>query len=332
MLPVSSQGLGKRILIFAVFALSSLFALPLVGKIDVIWAANPNIISVFPSIIYAIVKRCPVIQNVDDLWPEELYELGMLSEKSPFAKFAELLAKFSYKISKAITPISPGYIKVICGKYSVNPSKVYVIRAGVDVNKFKACNSANKCEKTFKVLYSGAFSVAYDFNQVLLAARLLENVKDVEFILQGGGELAPYLKARVKELKLGNVKIVDKILSRDEVAKLLSEADVLILPLRDFGRPYLGISSKLYEYQAVGKPIICCADGQPAEYVKETSSGIVVKPGDHEALVKAILYMKSNPGIARGFGENGREYVEENLSLKRIGHEMIRLLNRILKH
>ena len=66
--------------------------------------------------------------------------------------------------------------------------------------------------------------------------------------------------------------------------------------------------------------------------MKETSSGIVVKPEDHEALVKAILYMKSNPGIARGFGENGREYVEENLSLKRIGHEMIRLLNRILKH
>jgi len=42
----------------------------------------------------------------------------------------------------------------------------------------------------FKVLYSGAFSVAYDFDQVLLAAKLLENVKDVEFILQGGGELA----------------------------------------------------------------------------------------------------------------------------------------------
>jgi len=46
---------------------------------------------------------------------------------------------------------------------------------------------------------------------------------------------------------------MDRILSRDEVAKLLSEADALILPLRDFGRPYLGISSKLYEYQAIGK-------------------------------------------------------------------------------
>jgi glycosyltransferase involved in cell wall biosynthesis len=284
MLPIPSQGLGKRILIFAVFTVSSLFALPLVGKIDVIWAANPNIISVFPSMIYAIIKRCPIIQNVDDLWPEELYELKMLSEKSPLAKFAELLAKISYKISKAITPISPGYIRVICEKYSINPSKIHVVRAGVDINKFKPCNSANKRKETFKVLYSGAFSVAYDFDQILLAAKLLENVKDVEFILQGGGELTPYLKARVKELKLINVKIMDKILSRDEVAKLLSQADALILPLRDFGRPYLGISSKLYEYQAIGKPIICCADGQPAEYVRETRSGVVIKPGDHRTL------------------------------------------------
>jgi len=67
-------------------------------------------------------------------------------------------------------------------------------------------------------------------------------------------------------------------LSRDEVAELLTQADVLLLPLRDFGRPYLGISSKLYEYQAVGKPIICCAEGEPTRYVKEIISGIVVKP------------------------------------------------------
>jgi len=332
MLPVSSQGLGKRVLIFATFTVSSLFALPLVGKIDVIWAANPNIISIFPSIIYATVKHCPVIQNVDDLWPEELYELGMLSEKSPLAKFAELLAKISYKLSKAITPISPGYVKVVCEKYSINPNKVYVIRAGVDINKFKTRNSANKCKEAFKVLYSGAFSVAYDFDQVLFAAKLLENIKDVEFILQGGGELAPYLKAKVKELKLENVKIVDKILSRDGVAKLLSEADALILPLKDFGRPYLGISSKLYEYQAVGKPIICCADGQPAEYVKGTRSGVVVKPGDYEALAKTVLYLKNNSGLARELGDSGRHYVEDNLSIEKIGKEMMAVFNKVLRH
>jgi len=141
--------------------------------------------------------------------------------------------------------------------------------------------------------------------------------------------LAPYLKARVRELKLKNVKIVDNIMSREEVAKLLSEADALILPLRDFGKPYLGISSKLYEYQAVGKPIICCAEGQPAEYVKETNSGIVVKPGDYEALSKVVLYLKNNRDLARKLGDSGRRYVECNLTIEKIGKEMIVIFNKI---
>ncbi|MGB9830701.1 MAG: glycosyltransferase family 4 protein, partial [Fervidicoccus fontis] len=317
---------------FTTFVISSLFSLPLIGKVDAIFAANPNIISVFPSIVYAIVKRCPIIQNVDDLWPEELYELKMLNEKSLTAKFAELLAKIAYKVSKAITPISPGYIKVICGKYGVDSNKVHVVRAGVDLNKFKMRTSSNNNKKVFRVLYSGAFSVAYDFDQILLAAKLLENVGDVEFMLQGGGELAPYLKKRVEELKLRNMKVVDKILSREDVAKLLSEADALILPLRDFGRPYLGISSKLYEYQAVGKPIICCAEGQPADYVKETGSGVVVKPGDYRALANVIMYLKENPEAAEGLGVSGRKYVERNLSIEKIGSKMMLVFSYALRN
>ncbi|MCR6691287.1 MAG: glycosyltransferase [archaeon YNP-LCB-003-016] len=141
------------------------------------------------------------------------------------------------------------------------------------------------------------------------------------------------MKAKVKELKLENLKIMDKILSRNEVAKLLSEADALILPLRDFGRPYLGISSKLYEYQAVGKPIICFANGQPAEYVKETRSGIVMKPGDYEALAKAIIWLKENPKLALEMGENGRRYVEKEASIEAIGSKMKQILQALIaKH
>jgi glycosyltransferase involved in cell wall biosynthesis len=135
----------------------------------------------------------------------------------------------------------------------------------------------------------------------------------------------------VEELRLRNVRIIDKILSRDEVAKLLSEADALILPLKDFERPYLGISSKLYEYQAAGKPIICCADGQPAEYVEETRSGIVVKPGDYEALARAVLHLKNNPDLARELGSSGRRYVEDNLSIEGIGREMVAAFNKVLR-
>jgi len=328
-LPLASEGIFKRMLLFASFVGSSLFPLPFVGRIDVVWAANPNIIGVFPSLVYAFVKRCPLVQNVDDLWPEVLYDLGM-SRKSLFARLGEFLARIAYNVSPAITPISPGYVKVICGKYSVDRGKVHVVRAGVDLSKFMVNdNSFNSNKEDFRVLYTGAFSMAYDFDQVLLAAKKLEKADGVEFVLQGGGELANYIKARIKELKLKNVKVIDKIISRREVAKLLSEADTLILPLRDFGTPYLGISSKLYEYQAVGKPIICCAEGQPAEYVKETVSGLVVRPGDVEGLAKAVSYLRDNPRIAGELGENGRRHVKAALSCEKIGLKMRSVFERV---
>jgi glycosyltransferase involved in cell wall biosynthesis len=131
-------------------------------------------------------------------------------------------------------------------------------------------------------------------------------------------------------MKLRNVRIIDRILSREEVAKLTGEADALLLPLKDFGRPYLGISSKLYEYQAVGKPIICCADGQPAEYVRETRSGVVVKPGDYEALADAILCLKENREVVEKFGISGRLHVEQFLSVERVGQQMVTVFNKVL--
>jgi len=328
--PLASEGIFKRLLLFLSFMVSSLFALPFVGRVDVVWAANPNVICVFPGLVYAFVKRCPLVQNVDDLWPEALYDLGM-SRRSLFARLGEFLARIAYNVSSAITPISPGYVKVICGKYGVDRGKVHVVRAGVDLSKFKVNDSVFSSDKEkFRVLYSGAFSMAYDFEQVLLAAKTLEKLDGIEFVLQGGGELAEYLKSRVEELKLKNMQIVDKIVSRDEVAKLLGEADALLLPLRDFGSPYLGISSKLYEYQAAGKPIICCAEGQPANYVKETLSGIVVKPGDHEALAKAVLYLRENRELAEELGGNGRKYVEDKLSIEKIGLQMKKTLRALL--
>jgi glycosyltransferase involved in cell wall biosynthesis len=325
--PIPAKGFINRIILFTSFMLSSLFPFFLVRKIDCIFASNPQVLSIYPALIYKFFHKCPVVLNVDDLWPEDIEP--EITRSSLIRKLGEVLAKIAYVMADAITPISPGYVKVINGKYGIPESKIHVVRGGVDTSKFKPMPSKN--DGKFTVLYSGAFSVAYNFDQVLKAAKILEKREDVEIILQGGGELLNYVKQRVAEMKLKNVKIIDKILSREDVAKLMSEANALLLPLRNFGRPYLGISSKLYEYQAVGKPIICCANGQPAEYVKETRSGIVMKPGDYEALAKAIIWLKENPKLALEMGENGRRYVEKEASIKAIGSKMKQILQTLNK-
>jgi len=106
---LASDGLVKRVLLLASF-MFSLFALPFVGCVGVVWAANPNVFSVYSALVCGFFKVCSVVQNVDDLWPEELYNLGMLKSRM-LRRVAEFVSRFAYRASVAITPISPAYVR-----------------------------------------------------------------------------------------------------------------------------------------------------------------------------------------------------------------------------
>lgn len=320
-LPLESKGLIKRLLVFWSFIVSSLFALPFVGKIDVVWAANPDVFVLVPAIAYGGMKRKPIVSNVDDLIIEDLYDLNLLQKGSILSQLAEFFARVLFAKVKAATPISPGYTATIA-KYGVDKSNIQVVRGGVDLDVFKP-QSKRKVGEKFTILYSGGFSIAYDFEQIFKAAKIIEDIDpNVTFIIQGKGELLNSMRSKVNELKLKSVQIVDKLLSREAVGEFLSQADVLILPLADFKTPYRGMSSKLYEYQAAGKPIICCSKGIPKDYVEETNSGLCVNPGDYKALAKAVMELHLNKKLARKMGINGRKFVEKEDSIQAIGLQM----------
>jgi len=136
-------------------------------------------------------------------------------------------------------------------------------------------------------------------------------------------------------------KTADKNGFRKDVIELVKELDVSIIryPGGNFVSNYcwedgigsieMGISSKLYEYQAAGKPIICCSSGQPARYVSETKSGIVVSPGDHKALANAVIELKEHPTIAQVMGENGRKYVGSEAAIEVVGSKMKRIFEAL---
>jgi colanic acid biosynthesis glycosyl transferase WcaI len=315
--PVRSEGILKRLVLIGFFAVSALFALPFVEKIDAVWAS-----SWVPGLIYGRVKRKPVALNEDDLTLEDMVDLNLIDKDSLVLRIAERIYRLFLVKGDVVTPISPGYVETLSKKYCVDKSRIYVIRGGVDLAVFRPRAVKHKHEK-FVVLYSGAFSVAYDFEQVFRAAKIIEELYgDVEFVLQGEGELIDSMRSKIDELNLKSVRLVDRLLSRVDVAELLNQADVLVLPLVEYNMPYRGMSSKLYEYQAVGKPIICCSRGLPSVYVKETHSGLVVYPGDYEALAKAVISLKEDSKLARMMGENGRKYVETKASIEAIGSKM----------
>jgi len=83
-----------------------------------------------------------------------------------------------------------------------------------------------------------------------------------------------------------------------------------------------GLPTKVFEYQAYGKPIICCSKGEPARYVEAVRSGLVVKPGDPEAIAQAVLRLYKNRNLGDELGLNGWKHVSENLTSEKIGERM----------
>lgn len=327
--PLASQGFARRLVLFMFFLASSVFPVFLVGKVDCVFASNPQMLSFFPALVYKALNQCPVILNVDDLWPEELYDLGMVRSRI-LMKIAEFVAKVAYTVVDVVMPISSSYAEVIVSKYGAKQDKVIVIPGGVDLNLFpKSLATMHRTSQIdeFTVMYIGAFSPAYNFDQVLDTAKLLDGKERIRIVFQGGGEMTAIIRKKAVELKLKNFRLIDKIVSRAEVADIMMRADALLLPLSGLSESVeKGISAKLYEYHAAGKPVVCCSSGASARHVEKTQSGIVVRPGDHRALAEAILRLYRNPETCRQLGTNGRLFVESNSSLYTIGSRIVAVI------
>ncbi|MDG6988702.1 MAG: glycosyltransferase family 4 protein [Nitrososphaerota archaeon] len=325
--PLPSKGFGRRLIMFMCFMFTSFFAYPFVRKADAVFASNPQTLVAFPGSVYARLVGGVLVLNVDDLWPESLYDLGMLKSGTGHL-VGDLVARTAYSLVDCITPISSGYVETLTEKYSIARSKIEVIPGGVDMRLFDGWNKERDSE-TFQVLYVGAFSKAYDFDQVLHAAADLAVHPEIRFVFQGAGEMSAHLKSVVKSMGLTNVLVSDNVVPRKEAASMMMSSDVLIVPLAGTGNIEKGFSSKIYEYQAAGRPIICCSRGVAGIYVAATRSGFVVEPGDYKAVAKAVLFLYSHKAEAIRLGTRGRGVVQQNYTMEAVGRSLITLIEAL---
>jgi glycosyltransferase involved in cell wall biosynthesis len=320
--PIPHSSITKRIILHFSFILSSLFALRYGRKADIVFAMNPNFFAFFPALVFKLIYRKEIVRNVDDLWPEVFYDLGII--KSSFIKkILDSIASLSYRIPVAIIPVSQGYVPTILNKYKIPKEKVTVIEQGVDVTKFcRIDNLPRKPEKI--VMYSGILGQGYDFDIILESAKLLESRK-IQFVIRGRGELEDRIIEKAKQLDLRNLMIKTELLSEDTLNLFLNNADIFLLPMSP-GSFDKGLPTKILEYQALGKPIVCVSEGEPARYIQEIESGLTTNSREPKQLAQLILRLIDDEELADRLGENGYNNVHRNLTLEMIGERLMDII------
>lgn len=127
-------------------------------------------------------------------------------------------------------------------------------------------------------------------------------------LLVGDGPLRREFEARAEAMGLGtSVRFLG---THQDVPALLALMDLVVHPSLEEG-----FSNAILEAMAAGKPVVATAVGGNPEAVIHKETGLLVPPGDSQALAKAMLWLLEQPREAARFGEAGRRRVAERFEI-----------------
>lgn len=144
------------------------------------------------------------------------------------------------------------------------------------------------------------------------AARLHGEHPGLRVVLVGSGPLEADLRARARQLGLGEAALFAG--SRDDVFELLPAFDLFALSSR-----FEGLPIALLEAMASGVPPVVTRVGgvpevvtagdpaDPADPTAERADGVLVEPGDPEALATALGKLLADPGRRAELGARAAE-------------------------
>ncbi|MFT6842928.1 MAG: glycosyltransferase involved in cell wall biosynthesis [Psychroserpens sp.] len=102
----------------------------------------------------------------------------------------------------------------------------------------------------------------------------------------------------------------------------------ILKPIENYTKSY---STKIFEYMALGMPVITSNFQLYKDVVERFNCGICINPLKSKELADAITYLFNNPKEARQMGENGAKVVSEKYNWKREEKKLLKIYQEILQ-
>ena len=138
-------------------------------------------------------------------------------------------------------------------------------------------------------------------------AKLKPAYPNVCGVIVGSGELHRELETLAE--KLGVRSALRFLGKRDDVAECVAAMDVFVLPSLNEG-----MGRALVEAMAAGRPVVASRVGGVPTVVEDRVTGLLVPPGDAEALAAAIQLLLDRPAWARELGAAAAKQIGDRFS------------------
>ena len=185
----------------------------------------------------------------------------------------------------------------------VAPKRIVTIRNWVCLEMFRTIVPSRRVDNVLTVGVVGRLVPQKGHRYFVQAAYEVTRLRsDVRFVAIGEGPLETSLREMVRDLGLEPwFRFAGA--TRDGI-RALNDLDVVVISSLWEGLPYV-----LLEALALEKPVVATRVNGIEEVVEDGTTGILVPPGDPDALAQALLELVDDPERRTRLGKAGAEHV-----------------------
>lgn len=313
----------------AYFSLAA-FVKPLKQDLDIIHYHAPSPSIIFTPILYKKIKKVPLVVSYHgQVNPHPRSIIRKMGVKV-FQRFIDIL------LSQADLIISPTARYIEESRLKDYKDKVVVIPNGVDIKSFDPGLSKKECREYLNLpldkkilLYLNAL-VPEKGPDVLVKSmpKIIERVPEVHLVFVGKGRMRRELeKLSIKEGIQNHVTFAGFI--KEGLKPLYYKAsDIFVIPSTGEHESF-GIVN--LEAMASGLPIVASRIGGIPDIVNDGENGLLVPPGNPDALAEAIVYLLKNENVRENMANDGRKKVR-NYSWDKIAEQTEKIYKKLITH
>lgn len=213
------------------------------------------------------------------------------------------------------TELNSNLPKIMVKEFGISPKKILPVTNGVDLNMFRPRNDfRNDCESELRLVYVGYIKKYVGIKDLLEALRMaLKSIPRIRLMLVG---FATRDDKRWLDKTIASYDLEDNIIFRgvvpsDEVPEIIDKSHVCVYPFpghKDLDNVF---PVKVYEYLAMGKPVVATDLSGVKSIVVDGFNGLIVRPSEPDEFAQSFIKLYRDKGLYHELARNARGSVEK---------------------
>lgn len=286
---------------------------PSVHRPDVIITVTPALAPVASALALGRRWRIPVGVVIQDLYSKAFAELGIAGGRLDGA--AHRFERALLRRADGVVTIHDRMADIVARDFGLSRDEITVIPNWTHVEPPTGDRSARRRELGWDdgrltVVHAGNMGAKQGLEHLVPVARLIdERTLPIRLVLVGNGGQRPQLEEQARGTR--SLEFWDA-LPGDTFMETLAAADALLLHEKP-GMKEMCVPSKLTTYFAAARPVVAATDGESAAAfeVAASGAGVVVRPGDAQALVSQLNALRDQD--LHEAGQRGLAYARRTL-------------------